>query len=328
MTMQGGGRRRWRLLSIVAVANLAAVGLAAAPSQAQGGVSLCSGTAEGFTIAGNLAVPAGASCTLIDSTVTGNVVVRDDANLSLEGSTIQGNLTVRANGFVGALDSSVVGVTALRDAFGAAMELSDLGGGVNARNSGFFFSDGTTHGRVVSDTSQTVIISGRVSGDVRTTLDLLTDIQDTVVTGALTVNQAELGSVICRSEIDGNAALRGSGDLIQLGGSAPVADCEFNVFGGNLTIADNTAEIRVSDNVIRGNLSCTGNTTAPTGSNNRIRGEATGQCADLAPAAVAPAFGGLAEMTTGSRIAGVTRQIEDRSADAITEAVEAGPADL
>jgi hypothetical protein len=323
MRKQGAGRR-WRLLSIVAVANLAAVGLAAAPSQAQG-VSLCSGTAEGFTISGDLAVPAGASCTLIDSTVRGNVVVRDDANLSLEGSTVRGNLTVRTNGFVGALDSRVVGVTALREALGASMERSELGG-VNALNSGFFFSDGTSHGRVVSNTSQTVLISGWVAGDVRTTLDLLTDVQDTVVTGGLTIDQARLGTVICRSEIDGDAAVRGSGDVIQLGGSAPVAGCEFNVLGGDLTLTDNTAEILVSDNVIRGDLDCTGNATAPTGSNNRIRGEATGQCADLA-AAVA-AFGGLAQLTPESRIAGVTRQIEDRLADATAEAIEAGPADL
>lgn len=320
------GRRRLRLLSIVAVANLAAVGLVAAPSQAQS-VSLCSGTAEGFTIAGNLAVPAGASCTLINSTVRGNVVVRDDANLSLEGSTVEGNLTVRANGFVGALDSSVGGVTALREAFGAAIEQSELGR-VNARDSGFFFSDGTSHAQVVSNTSQTVIISGWVAGNLRTTLDLLTDVRDTVVTGALTVDQAELGSVICRSEIDGNVAVSGSGDLIQLGDSAPVAECEFNVLGGALTLTDNSAEIRVSDNVIRGNLNCTGNTIAPAGSDNRLRGDATGQCADLAPASVAPAFGGLAEMTTESRIAAVTRQIDDRSAAAHAEAVEAGPADL
>ncbi|HEY8475159.1 MAG TPA: hypothetical protein VIL37_21415 [Natronosporangium sp.] len=310
----------------MAVANLAAVGLVAAPSQAQG-VSLCSGTAEGFTIAGDLAVPAGASCTLINSTVRGNVVVRDDANLSLEGSTVEGNLTVRANGFVGALDSSVGGVTALREAFGVSVEQSELNR-VNVNNSGFFFSDGTSHAQVNSNTGQTVIISGWVTGNVRTTLDLLTDIRDTVVTGTLTVDQAELGSVVCRSEVDGNVTVRGSGDLIQLGDSAPVAGCEFNVLGGRLTLADNTAEIRVSDNVIRGNLNCTGNAITPAGSDNRLRGTATGQCADLAPASVAPAFGGAAEMTTESRIAGITRQIEERSAAAIAEAVEAGPADL
>lgn len=326
MTTEVGGRRRWRWLSIVAVANLVAIGLAAAPSQAQG-VSLCSGTAEGLTIVGDLAVPAGASCTLVDSTVTGNVIVRADANLSLDGSTIQGDLTMRTNGFVGATGSSVGGVTALREAFGAAVEQSDLAGGVNARESGFFFSDGTTHGvRVVSNSSQTVILSGWVSGNLRTTLDLLTDVRDTVVTGGVNVNQAELGSVICRSEIDGNVVLRGSGDLIQLGDSAPVTDCEFNVFGGGVTVTDNTADIRISNNVIRGNLACSGNDPAPTGSNNRIRGQATGQCADLAPAVAS--FGASSKLTADSRIAGLTQRIETRSADATAEATAAGPANL
>src|SRR5918992_2663866 len=135
MTTQGTGRRRWRLLSVVAAANLVAIGLAAAPSQAQG-VSLCSGTAENITIGGDLAVPAGASCTLVNSTVRGNVVVRDDANLTLDGSTIRRGLTVRTNGFVGAISSSVGGVTTLREAFGAAFEDSELAGGVNARGVG------------------------------------------------------------------------------------------------------------------------------------------------------------------------------------------------
>jgi hypothetical protein len=327
MRTEVGGRRRWRWLSVVAVANLVAIGFAAAPSQAQG-VSLCSGTAEGFTIAGDLAVPAGASCTLINSTVRGNVVVRADANLSLDESTIRGNLTVRTNGFAGAIGSSVGGVTMLREAFGVAAEESDLAGGVNARDSGFFFSDGTNHGQVVSNTGQTVIISGWVSGNLRTTLDLLTDVRDTVVTGGFTVDQAELGSVVCRSEIDGNAAVRGSGDLIQLGGSAPVTDCEFNVFGGNVTLADNTAEIVIGGNVIRDNLACTGNASAPTGSDNRVRGEATGQCAELAPAVASFGMSPSAKLTTDSRIAGLTDQIETRSADAAAAAAAAGPARL
>jgi hypothetical protein len=327
MTSQGTSRRRWRWLSIVAVANLAAVGFAAGPSQAQA-VSLCSGTAENFTIAGDLAVPAGESCSLINSTVTGNVVVRADANLSLDASTIRGSLTVRANGFASATGSSVVGVTALRQAFGVAAEDSDLAGGVDARNSGFFFSDRTTHGaEVFSATGQTVILSGWVSGDLRTNLDLLTDLRDTVVTGGINVNQAELGSVICRSEIDGDVVLRSSGELIQLGGEAPTTDCEFNVFGGHLVLRDNTADIRISDNVIRGDLTCSGNATAPTGADNRLRGQGVDQCADLAPAA-APALGGFGATTAGSRIGDVEQQVEIRSGEAAAEVAEIGPADL
>jgi hypothetical protein len=327
MSIRGTRQRRWRWLSIVAVANLAAVGLAAAPSQAQA-VSLCSGTAEGFTIAGDLAVPAGASCSLVNSTVTGNVVVRTDANLSLDASTIRGDLVVRSNGFVGSTGSSVVGVTRLRQAFGVAIEDSELGGGVDARESGFFFSDGTTHGaRVVSASGQTVILSGWVEGDVRTNVDLLTDLRDTVVTGAMNVNEAELGSVICESEIDGNVVLRNSGELIQLGGQAPTTDCAFNVFGGALTLQGNDADIRISDNVIRGNLTCTGNAAAPTGADNRLRGQGVDQCAELAPAA-GPALSGFGAMAGASRLAGVERQIETRSTETANEVAEVGPANL
>jgi hypothetical protein len=45
-------------------------------------------------------VPAGASCALISSRVTGDVVVSTDANLLLDGSRVDGELTVRDNGFV------------------------------------------------------------------------------------------------------------------------------------------------------------------------------------------------------------------------------------
>lgn len=321
-------RRRWRSLSIVAIANLVAVGLVAAPSQAQPpGVSLCSGTAENFTIAGDLAVPAGQSCDLVNVTVTGDIVVRAEANLTLEESTVQGDLTVRADGFAEVIESGVDGVTTLRQAYGTSVVASELAGGVDARNSGFYFSDGSTHGdEVFSRNGQTVLLSSWLAGDLRTNGDLLTDVEDTVVTGGVRVNQATLGTVICRSEVDGDTVFRNSGDLIQLGADAPVVDCEFNVFGGRVAVRDNDAEIRISDNVIRGNLVCAGNDAAPTGSDNRLRGKGTGECADLAPAA--PAFGPAATLTGDSRTADVRGQIETRSAEAVTEAAEAGPADL
>jgi hypothetical protein len=333
MTTQRTIRHRWRWLSIVAIANLLAVGVAAAPSQAWS-ASLCNGTAEGIRISGDLVVPTGASCSLIDSTVTGDVLVGTDASLSLDASTVRGDLTVRTGGFVAAIGSGVRGRTTLREAFGASVEDSELRGRVDVRDSGFFFSDGTTHrSHVSSRAGQTVILSGRVSGHVRTDQDLLTDLRDTVITGRLSVRGAALGSVVCRSEIDGEVELRDSGDLIQLGDSAPVADCEFNVFGDDLEIRDNLAEVRVSDNVIRDDLVCTGNQVTPTGADNRLRGEAVGQCADLMPAeaAAGPALRGSAaadSRTAESRIAELRRQIETRSAAAAAAAAEAGPATL
>jgi hypothetical protein len=318
-------RLRW-LLSIVVVANLAAVGLLAAPSQAWG-VSRCSGTAENLTIFGDLTVPEGASCALVNTRVIGDVEVRAEANLTLDASKVWGDLTVRAQGFLDSIGSSVVGTTRLRDAFGAVLEGSELRR-VDVRGAGFLISDGSTHrSDLDSRNGQTVVLSSRITGDLSTTADLLTDLRDSVVTGRLSVAGAQFGSVVCRSEIDGNADLAGNLDLIQLGDGAFVG-CEFNVFGRDVGLRDNLADIQINGNVIRGDLTCTGNDPAPTGFDNRIRGAATGQCAGLAEAG-APAAGGFSPPEpAGARIAPLQARADARAGAAQAAAAAAGRANL
>lgn len=320
---------RWRWLAGVAIANALVLGLVAAPTQAQvqtaRGPSLCSGVAENIVIVGRLAVPAGATCDLINSRVIGSVEVRADANLFLTESRVHGTLTVRSEGFVHAVDSRVDRVTRLRSAFGAVADGSTLGR-VDARSSGFYLSDGTTHrGQVSSRDGQTVVLASRVNGNLRTTGDLLTDLRDTVVTGRLDVNQAEVGAVVCESEIDRQASVRNSGGLVQLGGDFAVADCPFNVFGSSVTLRANDATIDVSDNVIRGDLVCTDNASTPTGSGNRVRGELVGQCADLAPAGPALAS---ATVDPDAQLEALRQQIDERVAAGLAEAAAIGPADL
>jgi len=286
MTDNSRTRRRWRWLSLVAVANLAVVGLVATPSQARG-VSLCSGTAEGRIIFGDLAVPAGESCLLLDTRVLGDVEVRQDANLTLEDSSVWGDLTVRTNGFLDSIGSAIGGTVRLQEAFGGVVESSELWGRLRVADTGFLISDSSTHrSDLISENGQTVILSSRFSGDVRTTGDLLTDLRDSVLSGRLVVQQAVLGSVVCRSEIDRDTLVRDTTDLVQLG-EGTFTGCEFNVFGADLELRDNLADIQINGNVIRDDLDCTGNDPAPTGAGNRIRGEASGQCAGLAAPAAA-----------------------------------------
>lgn len=321
-------RLRWRTgLAVAFAANLAVVGLMAGPSQAQQPPSLCSGSAQGLTIAGNLAVPVGATCELVDITVTGNVVVRDDAVLLLEDSTVQGDLRLREAAFVNTLGSTVGGTVVLRSALGVVLEGSELAGGANSRDSGFVFSDGSTFGgRVFSANGETVIYSGRVDGDIRTNSDVLTDVHDTVVTGAVNVDGAASGSLVCRSEIDGNAVFRNSGELVQLGvGLLP--ECEFNVIGGRLVLSGNDALIGVGGNVVRDNLVCEDNTGQPSGSDNRVRGEATGQCADLSPAAASLARG-AEPADAEARVADVKEQIKQQLSEAKAALASAGDAGL
>lgn len=319
---------RWRTgLAVAFAANLGVVGLMAGPSQAQQPPSLCSGSAQGLTIAGNLAVPVGATCELINITVTGDVVVRPDAVLLLEDSTVQGDLRLKEEAFVSTLGSTVGGTVVLRNALGVVLEASELVGGTNSRDSGFVFSDGSTFGdRVLSSNGETVIYSGWVDGNIRTTADVLTDLHDTVVTGSVKVDGAVSGSLVCRSEIDGNAVFENSGELIQLGvGTLP--DCEFNVIGGRLVLNANDALIGVGGNVVRDNLACDANAGQPSGSDNRVRGEATGQCADLSPAAASLARG-AEPADAEARVADVKKQIEQQISEAKAALASAGDAGL
>lgn len=322
------GRWRWRtMLGVAVAANLVVVGLVAGPSQAQQPPSLCSGSAQGLTIAGDLAVPAGAGCELTDITVTGNVVVRADAALLLDGSTVQGDLTLREEAFVSTVDSTVGGTVVLRKALGAVLEGSEVTGGADSRNSGFIFSEGSTFGaRVFSANGETVIYSGRVDGDVRTRSDVLTDLHDTVVTGAVNVSAAASGSLVCESEIDGNAVFRDSGELVQIG-TGPLADCAFNVFAGRLVLRGNDALIGVGGNVVRDNLVCADNPAQPSGSDNRVRGQATGQCADLGPAA-ASLLRGAEPADAEARVADVKEQIDQRLSEAKAAVASAADAEL
>lgn len=322
------GRLRWRAgLAVAVAANLAVIGLMAGPSQAQQPPSLCSGSAQGLTIAGNLAVPVGATCELVDITVTGNVAVRADAVLLLESSTVQGDLKLREEAFVSTVGSTVGGTVVLREALGVVLEGSEFAGGADSRNSGFVFSDGSTFGdRVFSANGETVIYSGWVDGDVRTNSDVLTDVHDTVVTGVVNVNAAASGSLVCRSEIDGNAVFRNSGELVQLG-AGPLLDCAFNVIGGRLVLRANDALIGVGGNVVRGNLACQENVSEPSGSDNRVRGEATGQCADLSPAAASLARG-AEPADAEARVADVKEQIKQQISEAKAALASTGEAGL
>lgn len=273
---------RYRNIAITAaVTGLVGLGFAA-PSHA-GLTTFCDGVASDVTVPGDLVVRAGDSCELTNVTINGNATVRADANLLLDGSTVNGNLRVNDNGFVDAIDTEVTGNARLVTAYGAYTEGSTIGGNVNATDSGFFYSVGSDHAKNVSSTNgETFLENSWVTRNLTTEGDALTDVYDTVVERDVSVSGATQGSVFCLSEVDGNASFSGNGDLLQIGASAPLTGCGFNVFGGDLSVTDNTGEAHVSDNVVRGDLTCSGNDPLPVVENNRVRGNVDCESAEAA----------------------------------------------
>jgi hypothetical protein len=275
-------RRRWRLLSILAIVNLVALGLVAAPSQAQ--VVTCTSTLSDQTIAASLVVPSGAACQLVNVEVVGRADVQTGADLFLESSRIQGPLAVAANSYVEADDSRVDGMTTLTQAFGIYSTSSRFDRLLDVRNGGFIYSDDSTHwGGILSNGGETVIENGVVLGSVSTTADSLTDLFDTAVFGPVSVTGAKYGSVMCHMGAALSVNVRTSSGVIQLGTAGPTTGCGFNLLG-SLGVHDNTgADIQITGNFIAGNLACTNNNPAPFGSGNLVGGSRTGQCASLSP---------------------------------------------
>lgn len=314
---------RHHRISVTAVALAAVVAgsiAAAAPSQA-GLVTSCTGTASDVTVPGDLFVPAGESCDLTNVTINGNTTVRDKANLFLTGSTLNGSLTLQTDGFVDAEHTTVTGATQLSTAFGAFVQDSTLTGDVTTDGPSFLYSLRSTHkGGIASTNGETYLESGRVAGDIRTSGDLLTDLNDTVVQGTFAADTATLGSVLCASEVDGAASFSNGGTL-ELGGTTPVSACAFDVFADSVTATGN-ADVHVVGTVIRGSLNCTGNATVD-GSGNRLRGGATGQCASLAPAAASKAAA-----VTGARKNAIVTKIGSRTNTGERAASKAGLAHI
>ena len=268
--------------------------------------------------------------------INGHTTVRVGANLVLHASTLNGNLVVQADGFVNAVGTSVAGATRLNTAFGVFTENSTLGGNAVVNGPGFFFSLGSALQGVTSTNGETFLESARLARGLSTTGDLFTDVFDSVIRGAVNISGASLGSIICVSEVDGNASVSasagGEGGVVQIGAAAPLAGCGFNVFAANVAMTDNTGPSFVSDNVIRGTLACTGNTPATVGSSDRIRGGATGQCAPV-PADPAAAKESAAKDSAATadgdalaHKAGLMAKVLSRTTEGATEADAAGRA--
>lgn len=313
---------RYRKIALTAAAaGLMAVGFAA-PSQAAL-TTFCDGVAADVTVPGDLVVAAGKSCELTNVVINGNVTVRNDANLLLDGATVNGNVRVNTNGFADVVGTSVTGTTTLVAAYGTYAEDSTLGNNVTATDSGFFYSVGSDHARSVTSTNgETFIESGWVTRNLATTGDTLTDVYDTVIEGTYSVTGAEQGGVLCLSEIDGDASFSGSGEIIQIGASAPLTGCGYNAFGGNLTVSGNSADVYVSDNVIRGDFTAADNTGTSVIENNRVRGEDNSGAA----AARASLRSAAPSDTAADRKAAALADAEARSEVASDAAVAAGPA--
>ena len=331
-----------KLVPILATATLVAGSVGASvPASAAGLTTFCDGTAAGVTIPGDLFVPAGRSCLLTDVTVTGDTEVSYGADLVVTGGSFAGDVLVRNGAFLDLVGASMEGQVTNRG-FGVFAEATHIGGTITARAVNreivpfTFLLDAHLVGGLDSRGADAFIDGSEVGGAVAVVGGDAADAYDSTLGGDLTVTGTG-SSVVCESEVAGNAAFTGIRDGLQLGAGtlADCADALGTFWGGDVAVNDSTGGVEVSRNVVRGDLSGEGNDPAPVGGDNRVRGEVSGQFVDLAPAA--EAAGAQTRSTTAQldasaglevstdRKGQLTAEVQQRRIATVAEAQAAGP---
>lgn len=304
-----------------------AVGVPGAPASA-GPSTFCAGTGGAVTVPGDLIVAAGHSCELDGTRVTGDVIVNAGGNLLADRVAVAGDLVVRSDGFAGLERSSVAGDVRAQSAYGMSFGDSELGGTVNARQSGFLYSRGTVHaGEVVSNEGATLLESSLIDDRVRTSGDAFTDLFDTIVDGKVQIATPVEGAALCASEVGGTTRITGAAGPVGVGADSSGAACGPVTFAGDLHLLGNRGGVSLAEITVYGKLACSDNRPGPVGERLRLRGTVAGQCKALSGRG-SGLDSALNDTASGGddRRAVLAERIEQRTAVAEDEAMEAGPA--
>jgi hypothetical protein len=329
-------RRTVATLATVSVAATVVSVLAAAPRASADLITHCIGTGGAVTVPNDLYVPAGQSCTLTGTTVTGNVSVAVGANLVVAGGRLNGEVRVAADGYLDAADTTIGGAVVLTSGgYGVFLKHSRSGPvTVQPRGSasidGFLFVEETTIAGGVTASAGEVRLdrTTQVEGDVSSTGTHYTDVHDSFVDGTLSVRGSATGSVVCASAVRGAATFTGNLGGVQLGPNGALDGCASGGYWGrDVSITNTTGGSTVDDNIIDGRLTTSANDPAARiATNNRIRGGIVGE---QAPAA-AGTDQNRAAPTGAARVRGNAgkQRAQGRRSSAVRKAVAAGDAGL
>ncbi|MFD6566903.1 hypothetical protein [Micromonospora profundi] len=282
------GRTVVKLATVSAV--IATSVLAVAPSAHADLVTHCIGTGGAVTVPNDLLVPAGKSCSLTGTTITGNVTVAAGGNLVVTGGRISGEVRVAADGYLDATDTSVDGQVVLAaGGYGVFLKAAQTGTvtvrpkGTATIDSFLFVEESTIAGHVNASAGEVRLDSGtQVQRNLSSTGTYYTDVHDSFVDGTLSVLNSSTGSVVCGSAVRGRATFAGNLGGVQLGPNGVLDSCASGGYwGADVSITSTTGGVTVDDNIINGQLTVTSNNpAAQVAENNRIRGGVTGDQAD------------------------------------------------
>lgn len=316
-----------KIRTFIATASLVASGsLVAFSGSAQAALyTTCVGDGGAVTVSNDLVVPAGKSCTLTGTRVKGSVTVEEGADLVVAGATFNGAVNVEENAYLDLTDTTVKGALTTESAFGTHVEKSNLKA-VTATEGFLYAVDSTLGGNISTEGGELYVSGSTLNAALTGENNQYTDVYDSTVKGALTVNGNTLGGVFCASEVYGAAKYAGNADNLQIGGEGLLGSCAgASYFGGNLAVTDNTANSVLDNAIVRGSLTATGNNPVlVVGELARIRGAVTGETA----AAGASSSRSAKKAAPQDRGADLAEKAAERAAAARADAHDAGKSSL
>lgn len=247
---------------------------------------VCDDVLVGQTLRGPLVVPEESTCIVDDVVVVGDVHVGLLSDLLAFDLTVTGDILIDPDAYIDLEESSVEGSIDGDVPFGASLVASNVDGDVRTRLALIaLVLDSDVAGDVnlvgsARGNTDVLFDFARVAGDVRVDRPALADVFNSTLEGSLEVRRSLDGSVVCTSEVDGDAVFADGRGVLDIGAAS---NCQTNYFGGDLDVLGHQGTPVLEGNIVRGDLNCDGNTDI-FGSGNRVRGVATGQCETLEPA--------------------------------------------
>lgn len=226
--------------------------------------TVCTGSLANSTIRGNVIVPSGASCTLTNVLVTGDVQVQAGA----------GSLTAISTYISGDVKSQGAAITLMLGGDGNyfATDITTIGGHLQATGGSLFVEGVFIRGDVQAQGMDSVAMGGNWIGGTL------------AIQGTTSVSPQFGTNLVCATTVGNSFQLQNSrlGATFALGTDL-VPGCFGNTIIGDAAINNNAAAVTVKGDIVIGNLQCKGNSISapPTGSGNAVGGVKSGQCAGL-----------------------------------------------
>ncbi|MDF2847432.1 MAG: hypothetical protein K0R97_1414 [Oerskovia sp.] len=262
---------KWK---VSAAAAAAFVLLAVAAPSAHAAVTNCTTELDDTVVAGDLVVPAGATCVLGGTTVQGSITVGDDAWLDATEAVIEGDVVAT-------------------DAYGVLIDGASVGGDISSYTAGsrtgfLYLYDLRVGGSVATGGVDVEISDTKITGNLTTQAATYVDLLRTSVGGDATLGDSDFGVSVGGAVVGGSLSVTGTSRDALIGANADgTADQWGNTVGGDLVLTGNTANLQVAGTTVHGAVRLADNTPAANFGPGNTAGSVEGDLTGTAPGALA-----------------------------------------